>query len=105
MNTLKIWAQIEEAASAKSLTVIHTGSSEKSDSVYLSIRKPKEVCSEYGILENYEVHVRISNHFNDTNTIDKLSADFAVNIYDEETAAEDIQSIFDFLENCETTYG
>ncbi len=69
--------QVVERCGATILTV---GMSEKSDAIYINIRKPKEVSKEYGVLESWAVLVRVSNHFNDTYTHDRLSADCFINI-------------------------
>jgi len=102
INIQKTCEAIEARAASENLKIIYTGASNKSDSVYLSIEKPREICAEYGILECFVVHVRISNHFNTTNTFDKLASDFYVNIYREDEIDILINDAFEFLAQCET---
>ena len=99
-----IKARIAAVVEANGATIMRTGASEKSDAIYINIRKPKVICQEYGVLESWEVLVRVSNHFNDTNTADRLTADFFVNICDEDQVESSIDVVTDFLASagCET---
>lgn len=92
-----IEAKITEAVKASGATILHTGASERSDAIYINIRKPKVICKEYGVLESWEILVRVSNHFNDTNTADRLTANLFVNIYEEGAVDEQIEEVAVFL--------
>lgn len=89
-------AAVVEASGAR---ILRTGASEKSDAIYINIRKPKLVSDEYGVLESWAVLVRVSNHFNETNTEDRLTADLFVNIYLEDHVDVFINEVEDFLVN------
>jgi len=81
-------------------SVLKVGASEKSDSIYINIRKPKEMW-EGRVLESWEALIRVSNHFNDYKTHDRLTADFFANIYDEREIDAHIEDLKDFLSQCE----
>lgn len=97
-------AKVQAIVEANGATIMRTGVSEKSDAIYINIRKPKLICEEYGVLESWEVLVRVSNHFNDTNTSDRLSANLFVNIFDEDEIDSLVDVVADFLASaaCET---
>ncbi|MDD3757722.1 MAG: hypothetical protein PHN76_06115 [Advenella sp.] len=64
INVDKAWDILAEKAKELGLKV-DLGASEKSDSMYLVIQKPYHIDPNYGVMENIEMVIRISNHFND----------------------------------------
>lgn len=90
-------SKIAAIVEANGATILRIGASEKSDAIYINIRKPKLICEIYGVLESWEVLVRVSNHFNDTNTNDRLTADLFVNIYEEADVDSLVNEVADFL--------
>ncbi len=97
IDIFEIEARIQKIAESSGATLLRTGASEKSDAIYVNIRKPKERSKEYGVLDSWAVLVRVSNHFNDTNTHDRLSADLFLNIYRDDEAEMLLSDLADWL--------
>lgn len=90
-------AEVERVVTANGGQVLTVGVSELSDAIYINIRKPKEVLREYGVLDSWAVLVRVSNHFNDTNTHERLTTDLFINICDADLVGQAIDELTDYL--------
>lgn len=89
--------RIRGVVAACGARVGRVGASEKSDAIYINIHKPKEVSAEYGVIETYDVLVRVANHDNHTNTHDLLMADLYLNLSDEAATEDIIEQLREFL--------
>ena len=89
---------VREVAKNCAATVPRVGASEKSDAIYIHIQKPKEVSALWGVMEYWTVIVRVSNHWNDTMTEDRLAADHYINIYEASALAKGIDELREYLE-------
>lgn len=101
-------AAVKQAAEAAGAEVWKVGASEKSDAIYINIRKPKTTTAgwneatqawdgEQVVDEYWNVLVRVSNHFNDTNTHERIFADLFVNIYEAGDAEALVSDVAEFL--------
>ena len=101
MDVNKIAQSIEKVLEASGATVRRIGASEKSDALYINATLPKEVCQEYGVLDTYNILIRVSNHYNDTFTDDRMAADFFFNLYDSVDYDDCISDLTEFASECE----
>lgn len=92
---------ITQLAAACGARVYQVGYSEKSDSIYINIRKPKEISAEYGVMDDWCALVRVSNHYNHTNTHDSLTADLYLNLSDIADTDDVLDQLREFLTACE----
>lgn len=92
--------KLSEIAIENGGTIRSIGASNLSDALYLNITKPKIIC-DIGVLETWNILIRVSNHYNDTNTSDRLSADLFENYYDQIDFDDICNSLKNFLKNAE----
>ncbi len=85
-------------------TVGRIGASELSDAIYINLSKPKEISQKYGALEHWHILIRVANHFNTTNTDDKLSADLYLDVSDRVDLEDVLITLKDYLINCRTIF-
>lgn len=84
-------------------TIGRIGASELSDAIYINLSKPKEVSQKYGVLDHWHILVRVANHFNSTDTADKLSADLYLDVSDEVDLKDVLAQLREYLHHCEAT--
>jgi hypothetical protein len=103
---------VKRAAESAGGEVWKVGASDKSDAIYINIRKPKTMTAGWNeathawdgapvVDEFWNVLVRVSNHFNDTNTHERIFADLFVNIYEADEAEGLIADVVAFLSSAE----
>ena len=103
INIAEIEARVAAIAAAHEAEIGHVGASEKSDAIYIDVRKPKEIDAVYGVMEYWHALVRVSNHYNQTHTADSLAADYLGNIWEPETVEQELDDLAAFLAAAETT--
>lgn len=96
--------KIEEVAEQHGATVLKVGASNISDAIYIHITKPKEIDAADGdVMETWDALIRVSNHFNDTMTVDRMVADYYDNISDARDIQSSLNSLASFLDGCSAT--
>lgn len=103
INIAAIESRIAEIAAAHGAEIGHVGASEKSDAIYVDVRKPKEIDRQYGVMEYWHALVRVSNHYNHTHTADSLDADYLGNIWEADSVEQQLDELTAFLASAETT--
>lgn len=68
-------------AKDNNIDLVRTGASNKSNSLYYVVRRPKDFDPEYGWMDYDTAHIRLGDHFNQTNTDDYLNAIEHFNVY------------------------
>jgi len=91
-------AALEQWAKDNGIDLQLSGASNKSNSLYYTIRKPTEIDPEYGVLDWDTAHIRLGSHYNQTNTDDYLNATKHFNIYpDGDSLGQSADDILDWL--------
>lgn len=96
---------IERFVGHMGLPCVQIAEHAESDSIYLEVRKPREISAELGVLESWSVRVRISTQPKNWADIkDLMTADFSVDLWQRKGLCHALEDLSIFFGDHETHY-